>query len=60
MSGPLVREGYTGTGPGSITPDGCAVELYARLSVGTEPEVIASVLRPGASILELGCGAGRV
>ncbi|MFJ8857459.1 class I SAM-dependent methyltransferase [Streptomyces sp. NPDC102451] len=60
MSGQLVREGHTGTGPGSITPDGCAVELYARLSVGSEPEVIASALRPGASVLELGCGAGRV
>ncbi|MFB4425273.1 class I SAM-dependent methyltransferase [Streptomyces sp. QL37] len=60
MGGQLVREGHTGTGPGAITPDGCAVELYARLSVGSEPEVIASVLRPGASVLELGCGAGRV
>ncbi|MEU8704567.1 class I SAM-dependent methyltransferase [Streptomyces sp. NPDC048565] len=60
MSGQLVREGHTGTGPGAITPDGCAVELYARLSVGSEPEVIASVLPPGASVLELGCGAGRV
>ncbi|MCX5413274.1 bifunctional 2-polyprenyl-6-hydroxyphenol methylase/3-demethylubiquinol 3-O-methyltransferase UbiG [Streptomyces sp. NBC_00059] len=56
----LTREGHTGTGPGSITPDGCAVELYARLSAGTEPEVIGSVLPPGASVLELGCGAGRV
>ncbi|WP_405661356.1 class I SAM-dependent methyltransferase [Streptomyces sp. NBC_01166] len=60
MSGQLVREGHTGTGPGAITPDGCAVELYARMSVGSEPEVIASALRPGASVLELGCGAGRV
>ncbi|MFJ8919441.1 class I SAM-dependent methyltransferase [Streptomyces sp. NPDC102415] len=60
MSGQLVREGYAGTGPGAITPDGCAVELYTRLSVGSEPEVIASALRPGASVLELGCGAGRV
>uniref|UniRef100_A0AAU3H359 Methyltransferase domain-containing protein n=1 Tax=Streptomyces sp. NBC_01401 TaxID=2903854 RepID=A0AAU3H359_9ACTN len=60
MSGQLVREGHAGTGPGAITPDGCAVELYARLSVGSEPEVIASVLQPGASVLELGCGAGRV
>ncbi|MFE4451632.1 class I SAM-dependent methyltransferase [Streptomyces sp. NPDC056796] len=60
MSGQLVREGHTGTGPGSITPDGCAVELYARLSPGGEPEVIGSVLPPGASVLELGCGAGRV
>ncbi|MBM7438326.1 bifunctional 2-polyprenyl-6-hydroxyphenol methylase/3-demethylubiquinol 3-O-methyltransferase UbiG [Streptomyces sp. HB132] len=60
MSGQLVREGHTGTGPGSITPDGCAVELYARLSVGDEPDVIASALPSGASVLELGCGAGRV
>ncbi|MEV6262388.1 class I SAM-dependent methyltransferase [Streptomyces sp. NPDC051784] len=60
MSGRLVREGHTGTGPGSITPDGCAVELYTRLSPGAEPEVIASVLNPGATVLELGCGAGRV
>ncbi|MFE3515763.1 class I SAM-dependent methyltransferase [Streptomyces sp. NPDC059166] len=60
MSGRWVREGHTGTGPGPITPDGCAVELYARLSPGTEPEVIGSVLNPGATVLELGCGAGRV
>lgn len=56
----LIREGHTGTGPGSITPDGCAVELYARLSAGTEPDVIRSAVAPGASVLELGCGAGRV
>ncbi|MFG2623534.1 class I SAM-dependent methyltransferase [Streptomyces sp. NPDC048473] len=60
MSGQLVREGYSGTGPGAITPDGCAVELYRRLSVGDEPEVIAAAVPAGASILELGCGAGRV
>lgn len=60
MSGQLTRQGHAGTGPGSITPDGCAVELYARLSAGTEPEVIGSVVPPGASVLELGCGAGRV
>ncbi|MFF5896534.1 class I SAM-dependent methyltransferase [Streptomyces argenteolus] len=56
----LMREGHTGAGPGAITPDGCAVELYARLSAGTEPEVIRSAVTPGASVLELGCGAGRV
>ncbi len=60
MSEPLVREGYSGTGPGGITPDGCAVELYTRLSVGDEPDVIAGAVPAGASILELGCGAGRV
>lgn len=60
MSGELVREGHSGTGPGPVTPDGCAVELYTRLSAGTEPDVIGSVLRPGVSVLELGCGTGRV
>ncbi|MFE7395557.1 class I SAM-dependent methyltransferase [Streptomyces sp. NPDC057557] len=60
MSGRLVREGYSGTGPGAITPDGCAVELYRRLTVGDEPEVIAAAVPAGAGILELGCGAGRV
>ncbi|MGW0907804.1 class I SAM-dependent methyltransferase [Streptomyces sp. NPDC002853] len=55
-----MREGYEGTGPGAITPDGCAVELYTRLSVGDEPDVIAAAVPAGTHILELGCGAGRV
>lgn len=55
-----MREGYEGTGPGAITPDGCAVDLYARLSAGNEPDVIAGAVPPGAHILELGSGAGRV
>ncbi|GAA1410512.1 class I SAM-dependent methyltransferase [Kitasatospora putterlickiae] len=54
------REGYRGTGPGAITPDGCAVDLYARLPVNDEPEVIAGAVPPGASLLELGCGVGRM
>ncbi|MGC0415608.1 class I SAM-dependent methyltransferase [Embleya sp. AB8] len=56
-----VREGYRGAGPGAFTPDGCAVELYARLPVRDEPEVIAAGAREGArTLLELGCGVGRV
>jgi SAM-dependent methyltransferase len=54
------REGYEGTGPGAITPDGCAVELYARLPVGDEPDIIAAAVPAGAHILELGSGVGRV
>ncbi len=42
-----MRAGYEGTGPGAITPDGCAVELYARLPVGDEPDVIAAAVRRG-------------
>ncbi|MET7684911.1 class I SAM-dependent methyltransferase [Streptomyces sp. NPDC005423] len=55
-----MREGYEGTGPGAITPDGCAVELYSRLPVGQEPDVIAAAVPAGARILELGSGVGRV
>jgi SAM-dependent methyltransferase len=56
----LTREGYSGTGPGAITPDGCAVELYERLPVGDEPDVIERAVPAGARILELGSGVGRV
>ncbi|WP_432179721.1 class I SAM-dependent methyltransferase [Streptomyces sp. NBC_00063] len=55
-----MREGYGGTGPGAITPDGCAVDLYARLPVGEEPDIIAAAAPAGASILELGSGVGRM
>ncbi|MFJ5306058.1 class I SAM-dependent methyltransferase [Streptomyces sp. NPDC088350] len=55
-----MREGYEGTGPGAITPDGCAVELYSRLPVGAEPDIIEAAVPAGARILELGSGVGRV
>lgn len=50
----------TGSGPGAITPDGCAVELYALVPARDEPAIIDAAAPPNASILELGCGAGRV
>lgn len=56
----IQRHGYQGTGPGTFAPDGCAVELYARLPIGDEPEVIARGVPAGARILELGSGAGRM
>ncbi|MFF1446789.1 class I SAM-dependent methyltransferase [Streptomyces sp. NPDC058274] len=55
-----MREGYEGTGPGAITPDGCAVELYTRLPVGDEPDIITAAVPAGARILELGSGVGRI
>ncbi|MEU3843601.1 class I SAM-dependent methyltransferase [Streptomyces sp. NPDC028635] len=54
------RAGHRGTGPGPITPDGCAVELYTRLPVRDEPDIIAAAVPAGASVLELGSGVGRV
>lgn len=54
------REGYSGTGTGAFTPDGCSVEFYSLLPVQREPEFIARAVPGGASILELGSGVGRV
>lgn len=50
----------SGTGPGAITRDGCAVEMYALLPPFGEPELIHAAIPPGASILDLGCGTGRL
>jgi SAM-dependent methyltransferase len=55
-----LREGFAATGPGPLTPDGCAVDLYTRLPAGQQPDIIAAAVPAGATLLELGCGAGRV
>ncbi|WP_395572557.1 class I SAM-dependent methyltransferase [Streptomyces sp. BK79] len=55
-----MREGHQGTGPGPITPDGCAVELYSRLPAGAEPGIVAAAVPEGARVLELGSGVGRM
>jgi SAM-dependent methyltransferase len=54
------RPGHDGSGPGDITPDGCAVDLYRRLPVDNEPDVVVAAAPPPATLLELGCGVGRV
>jgi len=52
--------GNHATGPGPLTDDGCAVELYRRLVATGEPELVETEVRAGSTILELGAGAGRV
>jgi SAM-dependent methyltransferase len=49
-----------GTGPGVITPDGCAVDFYALMPAFGEPDIVHEAVGAGTSILELGCGTGRV
>jgi SAM-dependent methyltransferase len=43
-----------------VTPDGSPVEIYLALPGAAEAELVASALPANASILELGCGTGRV
>lgn len=49
-----------GSGPGDITPDGCAVELYSLLPTGEAPALIHGAVPAGASVLDLGAGVGRI
>jgi hypothetical protein len=53
-------DGNTGGGPGDIAPDGSPVGRYDLLPAGGELERIHGAIPAGASILELGAGAGRV
>ncbi len=49
-----------GTGPGVITPDGCAVDFYAQMAAMGEPAIVHEAIGPGAAVLELGSGTGRI
>jgi SAM-dependent methyltransferase len=49
-----------GEGRGVITQDGCAVEVYLKLPYRGELELLARRLPPRCSVLELGCGTGRL
>src|SRR5690348_16970574 len=44
----------------AVAPDGSPVALYLKLPGDREARVIASVAPTPATLLELGCGAGRV
>jgi 2-polyprenyl-3-methyl-5-hydroxy-6-metoxy-1,4-benzoquinol methylase len=55
-----MRVGQGGTGPGAHTPDGSAIELYEVTPVHGEDQLINAAIEPGSSILELGCGTGRI
>ena len=44
----------------SVAPDGSPVDLYALLPDRGEGELVAAALPPPATVLELGCGTGRI
>jgi SAM-dependent methyltransferase len=43
-----------------VTPDGSPVAFYRRLPATGEPELIHATIGAGASVLDLGCGPGRI
>lgn len=43
-----------------VSPDGSPVRFYRRLPAMGEPGLVHAALPPGASILDLGCGPGRI
>lgn len=53
--------GTHGSGPGEISPDGSAVELYARLPENhAAATMIHKAIPAAATVLELGAGTGRL
>jgi SAM-dependent methyltransferase len=54
------RVGQGGTGPGEIAPDGSSVDLYVQVQPHGEDELVNAAIAPSSSILELGCGTGRI
>ena len=55
-----INQGNRGFGPGPKTRDGCSVELYLRTPYFGEVELFQSWIPAGSSVLELGCGVGRI
>ncbi len=51
---------FSGSGPGAQTRDGCSVQLYRVLPYMGELADIEDELRRYDSVLELGCGTGRL
>ena len=48
------------SGPGAVTADGCPVEVYRRLPALGEADLVHVWAGPGARVLDLGAGVGRI
>jgi SAM-dependent methyltransferase len=47
-------------GARDVAPDGSPVAFYRRLPATGEPELIHAAIGDGATVLDLGCGPGRI
>jgi len=48
------------TQPPDVAPDGSPVAFYSRLPATGEPELVHVLIPMGGSVLDLGCGPGRI
>ena len=55
-----INQGNRGFGRGPKTRDGCSVDLYLRTPYLGEVELFQPWIAAGCSVLELGCGVGRI
>lgn len=51
---------FSGSGPGAQAPDGCSAEVYRHSRYRGEFELFRACFPPGLTVLELGCGSGRL
>lgn len=56
----MIKPPVEPTGPGPFAPDGSPVDFYLALKPGQEPGMVRAALPGSGSVLELGCGVGRV
>lgn len=55
----MLLPGFTDLPP-DVSPDGNPVAVYLVLPVQEEADLICAAIKPKSSVLELGCGAGRI
>ena len=55
-----ISQWYRGVGRGPKTRDGCSVDLYLKLPYQGEVELFQPCITAGSSVIELGCGVGRI
>ena len=54
------RRGAATRNQGAFAPDGSPVEFFRRYPPGLDATIINSAIAPASTILDLGCGAGRL